>query len=96
MLGFVGTGDTAIVHSMDRLARNLDDLRGLVAKLETVTFRGRLTPTAPAGTRSGQPGHAPRPRPLKPPQLCDGLRLQVSRPCSPMAVVRVVVRWVRG
>ena len=32
MLGFVRTGDTVIVHSMDRLARNLDDLRGLVAK----------------------------------------------------------------
>ena len=33
MLGFVRTGDTVIVHSMDRLARNLGDLRGLVAKL---------------------------------------------------------------
>lgn len=27
LLGFVREGDTVIVHSMDRLARNLDDLR---------------------------------------------------------------------
>jgi DNA invertase Pin-like site-specific DNA recombinase len=27
MLGFVRAGDIVIVHSMDRLARNLDDLR---------------------------------------------------------------------
>ncbi|MGP6102355.1 recombinase family protein, partial [Pseudomonas aeruginosa] len=30
MLGFVREGDTVVVHSMDRLARNLDDLRRLV------------------------------------------------------------------
>ena len=30
MLEFVREGDTVIVHSMDRLARNLDDLRKLV------------------------------------------------------------------
>lgn len=29
LLGFVRAGDTVIVHSMDRLARNLDDLRHL-------------------------------------------------------------------
>ncbi|HBO8542080.1 TPA: recombinase family protein, partial [Pseudomonas aeruginosa] len=29
MLGFVREGDTVVVHSMDRLARNLDDLRRL-------------------------------------------------------------------
>ncbi|HBP5977051.1 TPA: recombinase family protein, partial [Pseudomonas aeruginosa] len=33
MLGFVREGDTVVVHSMDRLARNLDDLRRLVQKL---------------------------------------------------------------
>jgi DNA invertase Pin-like site-specific DNA recombinase len=27
MMSFVRSGDTVIVHSMDRLARNLDDLR---------------------------------------------------------------------
>jgi len=30
LLGFVREGDTVAVHSMDRLARNLDDLRRLV------------------------------------------------------------------
>jgi DNA invertase Pin-like site-specific DNA recombinase len=33
MLAFVRDGDTVIVHSMDRLARNLDDLRRLVHEL---------------------------------------------------------------
>lgn len=29
LLSFVRDGDTVVVHSMDRLARNLDDLRRL-------------------------------------------------------------------
>ncbi len=33
LLSFVREGDAVIVHSMDRLARNLDDLRGLVQGL---------------------------------------------------------------
>lgn len=33
LLEFVRDGDTVIVHSMDRLARNLDDLRAIVATL---------------------------------------------------------------
>ena len=33
MLAYVRDGDTMIVHSMDRLARNLDDLRRLVREL---------------------------------------------------------------
>ena len=33
LLGFVRAGDTLVVHSMDRLAQNLDDLRHLVDKL---------------------------------------------------------------
>ena len=37
LLAFVRDGDTALVHSMDRLARNLDDLRALV---RTLTARG--------------------------------------------------------
>ncbi len=37
MLAFVRDGDTVVVHSMDRLARNLDDLRALV---RTLTGRG--------------------------------------------------------
>ncbi len=30
MLDFARAGDTIVVHSMDRLARNLDDLRRIV------------------------------------------------------------------
>ena len=50
-------GDTVIVHSMDRLARNLDDLRHLVQQLikrgvcitfikESLTFTGEDSPMA--------------------------------------------------
>ena len=37
LLDFVRDGDTVVVHSMDRLARNLDDLRRIV---QTLTGRG--------------------------------------------------------
>ena len=37
LLAFVREGDTVVVHSMDRLARNLDDLRRIV---QTLTKRG--------------------------------------------------------
>jgi len=37
LMSFVRSGDTVIVHSMDRLARNLDDLRRIV---QTLTARG--------------------------------------------------------
>jgi DNA invertase Pin-like site-specific DNA recombinase len=37
LMGFVRTGDTVVVHSMDQLARNLDDLRRIV---QTLTGRG--------------------------------------------------------
>lgn len=33
LIGFVRDGDTVLVHSMDRLARNLEDLRRLVRRL---------------------------------------------------------------
>ncbi len=36
-MSFVRSGDTVVVHSMDRLARNLDDLRSI---LQTLTQRG--------------------------------------------------------
>ena len=36
-MSFVRSGDTVIVHSMDRLARNLDDLRRIV---QTLTGKG--------------------------------------------------------
>jgi DNA invertase Pin-like site-specific DNA recombinase len=54
---FAREGDTLIVHSMDRLARNLDDLRRLVQELtsrgirvefikESLTFTGEDSPMA--------------------------------------------------
>ncbi|WP_280497615.1 recombinase family protein [Nocardia asiatica] len=57
LIGFVRDGDTVIVHSMDRLARNLDDLRRLVRTLtgkgvrvefvkESLTFTGEDSPMA--------------------------------------------------
>lgn len=39
LLSFVREGDTIVVHSMDRLARNLDDLRRLVQKLTKIGIR---------------------------------------------------------
>lgn len=35
LIDFVREGDTVTVHSMDRLARNLDDLRGLVRQFRS-------------------------------------------------------------
>jgi DNA invertase Pin-like site-specific DNA recombinase len=57
LLGFVRDGDVVIVHSMDRLARNLDDLRRLVRELtargvqvhfikEQLSFTGEHSPMA--------------------------------------------------
>ena len=57
LLAFVREGDTVVVHSMDRLARNLDDLRRLVQNLtrrgvriefvkESLTFVGEDSPMA--------------------------------------------------
>ena len=57
LLKFVRQGDLVIVHSMDRLARNLDDLRKIVADLtrrgvqiqfvkESLTFTGEDSPMA--------------------------------------------------
>lgn len=37
LMNFVRVGDTVLVHSMDRLARNLDDLRRIV---QTLTSKG--------------------------------------------------------
>jgi DNA invertase Pin-like site-specific DNA recombinase len=39
LLAFVREGDTVVVHSMDRLARNLDDLRRLVQDLTKTGIR---------------------------------------------------------
>ena len=60
MLGFVREGDTVIVHSMDRLARNLEDLRrphrhrGRIVR--ELTVRGPPPPKSPAlRLRRGRP-----------------------------------------
>ena len=57
LLSFARDGDTVVVHSMDRLARNLDDLRRLVRTLtkrgiriefvkESLSFTGEDSPMA--------------------------------------------------
>src|SRR5262245_28565276 len=57
LLAFVREGDIVVIHSMDRLARNLEDLRRLVRELtargvrvefvkEGLTFTGDDTPMA--------------------------------------------------
>ena len=57
LLDFVREGDVVVVHSMDRLARNLDDLRRVVQRLtqrgvriefikENLTFTGEDSPMA--------------------------------------------------
>ena len=57
MMSFAREGDTVVVHSMDRLARNLDDLRHLVQQLtkrgiriefvkECLSFTGEDLPMA--------------------------------------------------
>ena len=57
LVKFAREGDTLVVHSMDRLARNLDDLRALVQKLtakgvriefvkENLSFTGEDSPMA--------------------------------------------------
>jgi len=57
LMGFVRSGDSVVVHSMDRLARNLDDLRRIVQTLtrrnvrieflkEHLTFTGEDSPMA--------------------------------------------------
>lgn len=54
-LSYIRSGDTLVVHSMDRLARNLDDLRSIVKSLtdqqirvefikESLTFTGEDSP----------------------------------------------------
>ena len=45
MLAFAREGDTVVVHSMDRLARNLDDLRIEFVK-ESLAFSGEDSPMA--------------------------------------------------
>jgi Resolvase, N terminal domain len=48
LLRFVRDGDTVVVHSLDRLGRNLDDLRRLVGEADR--------PRRPGGVRQGAAG----------------------------------------
>jgi DNA invertase Pin-like site-specific DNA recombinase len=70
LLEFVREGDTVVVHSMDRLARNLDDLRRIVGQLtgrgvqvqfmkESLTFTGAFRHGCPRGIHAGPPQGAP-------------------------------------
>jgi DNA invertase Pin-like site-specific DNA recombinase len=55
MLAYVREGDEVVVHSMDRLARNLDDLRRMV---QALTKRGvRVTFVKEAMTFTGEDSH---------------------------------------
>ena len=63
LIGYVREGDTVICHAMDRLARNLDDLRKVVLgftergihvrfEKENLTFRGRPNVAVTGGNLS--------------------------------------------
>jgi DNA invertase Pin-like site-specific DNA recombinase len=65
LLRFARDGDALVVHSMNRLARNLDDLRALVQGLtskggrvefvkESLVFTGDDSPTAELVTGAGR------------------------------------------
>ena len=45
LLDYVRDGDTVVVHSMDRLARNLDDLRNIVKKLTSKQVKVKFSVT---------------------------------------------------
>ena len=42
LIDFVRDGDTMLVHSMDRLARNLDDFRAIVSRLTDLKVQVRF------------------------------------------------------
>jgi hypothetical protein len=64
LLSFIREGDTLVAHSMDRLAKNLDDLRRLVQGLNLrAIFLGRTT-EVPA-TAPGSFVNPPTRRPLR-------------------------------
>lgn len=54
-LDYVRDGDTLVVHSMDRLARNLDDLRSIVKQLTTDGVRVRFVKEALTFTGEDSP-----------------------------------------
>ena len=60
MLGFVREGDTVVVHSMDRLARNLDDLRRLLQQLTRRAIRIESAEPVPVQIDGEAAGHRVR------------------------------------
>jgi DNA invertase Pin-like site-specific DNA recombinase len=55
LIAYVRDGDTVVVHSMDRLARNLDDLRQLVRTLTGKGVRVEFVKESLAFTREDSP-----------------------------------------
>lgn len=55
LLEFVREGDTVVVHSMDRLARNLDDLRRIVRQLTSKGVRVEFVKEALSFTGEDSP-----------------------------------------
>lgn len=89
LLAFARDGDTAVVHSMDRLARNLDDLRRLVQKLtqrgariefvkECLTFTDEDSPMTNL-MLSVMGAFAKFERPLIRERQCEGIALAKQR-----------------
>lgn len=85
-------GDTVIVHSMDRLARNLDDLRRLVRALtgkggrvefvkESLTFTGEDSPMKSRGAYTGR-------KPALTTEQATQLRARAARGESKAALAR--------
>jgi DNA invertase Pin-like site-specific DNA recombinase len=58
MLSFVRGGDTVVVHSMDRLARNLDDLSHLAQQLTKRGIRIEFVKEGLSFTDEDSPMHA--------------------------------------
>jgi hypothetical protein len=73
LIAFVRDGDTVIVHSMDRLARNVDDLRRLVRTLTGIGVRVEFAKE----NRSTNPCSPPSP-PASPLHCPPPHRFQVS------------------
>jgi|SRR5579859_2350059 len=72
LVQFAREGDTVVVHSMDRLARNLDDLRRLVYDLTQRGVRVEFLNEGLTHTSSGDagsPSHLVKPMPRLPPSV---------------------------
>jgi hypothetical protein len=90
MLGCVRGGDTVIVHSMDRLARNLEDLRGIVRELTAKGVRVQFLTEQLTFT-------ANRSRPAGAPVQCDLTSfIDAGLMMGPMNVLKVALGVVQS